>query len=181
MPLYRMTPDPTPKGNYRWDRIEYLRDGPDEFHIPQTLLHPGPKADGWRPLRVRVQRRRATGDFLFLADAWAAVNPRAWAAVRDVVGSSVEALPLEVESGEELLLLNVLDRVPLSEEAGVSRNFASGHLSWVYRFAFREEDVAGKVIFKACEFEIGPCLVAPAFRAAVESAGLRGVAFRDLN
>ena len=46
---------------------------------------------------------------------------------------------------------------------------------------FTGEFTSGKVIFKACEFEIGPCLVAPAFRAAVESAGLRGVAFRDLN
>ena len=63
--------------------------------------------------------------------------------------------------------------------AGVSR-YPTGQLAWVYRFDFREEDVAGKVFFKACEFEIGPCLVAPAFKDAVESARLRGVGFREL-
>jgi hypothetical protein len=152
MQFYRMTSDPTTKGNFRWDWIEYLPDQkpPAEFHIPLTLFQPGPKAACWRPFRVRLRRERATGDFFFLADCWPAVNPRAWAAVRDVVGSSAEVLPLDLESGEELLLLNVLDRVPLAEGAGVSRD-ATGRLHWVYRFAFREQDVADKVIFKACE------------------------------
>ena len=98
-----------------------------------------------------------------------------------IIGECAEVLPVKVEGGGELWLLNVLDFAPLGTNTEGSCNKVAKALTWVRRYAFHEEDVEDKVIFRAEGMGFGDCIVSERFKQAAESAGLLGMGLNELD
>jgi hypothetical protein len=177
--LYRLNPGYGPDGNSPWDWVQGIP--PYSATRDLTIARPGRKAKGWRRFTVRVIREQRTGDHFHFAGGHPVLNDHAWTALEPIIGHCVEPLPINVEGGGELWLLNVLDFVPLGESAEGSYNKVAKAMTWVRRYAFHEEDVEGKVIFRAKGFGFGDCIVSELFKQTAESAGLQGMGFNELD
>jgi hypothetical protein len=188
MRLFVLAPDYNAEGNLPWHWLEDTR--PWSSERDQELYRVGKKFDTWRPIPVRIVRsldrddphfcRMKRPDFYEFRTGYPVANRRAWSVLEPVIGPYTEALPLQTESGDELHLINVLDRVPLAKDAEVSWNSVIKWFTWVRRYSFRESDVRSKVIFRVEGMPLDSCLVTAAVRNAVVKAKLRGVCFPEL-
>ena len=188
MRLFVLMPDYNAEGNLPWHWLEDTR--PWSSERDQTLFRVGKKSKTWRPIPVRIVRRLDREDPCFcrmkrpdvydFRTGYPVVNHRAWSVLEPVIGPYTEALPLQTVAGDQLLLVNVLDRVPLAKDADVSWNPVIKWFTSVRRYSFREKDVGSKVIFRVEGMALGHCLVTAAVRNAVVRAKLRGVCFPEV-
>ena len=177
--LYRLNPGYGPDGNSPWDWAQGVP--PYSAERDSTIARPGRKANDWRPFTVRIIREQRTGDHFHFAGGHPVWNDRAWSVLEPIIGESAEVLTVKVEGGGELWLLNVLDFVPLGTSTEGSYNKVAKAMTSVRRYAFHEEDVENKVIFRAQGMGFGDCIVSELFKQAAESAGLLGMGFNELD
>lgn len=177
--LYRLNPGFGPDGNSPWDWVQGVP--PYSAERDSTIARPGRKADAWRPFTVRIIREQRTGDQFHFVGGHPVWNDRAWSALAPIIKECVEVLALKVEGGGDLWLLNVLDSVPLGRTTEGSYNKVARAMTWVRRYAFVEEDVTSKVIFRAEGMSFGDCIVSEHFKRTAESAGLLGMGFNELD
>jgi hypothetical protein len=140
-------------------------------------------AQRWKPISVMAPRPLTVGDFPSLVEF--AVIPvfskRAWDALRPLLEPAVEALPLVHPSGE-YVLINVLEQLDCLDEtrSTLTRNEVSGRVNRVYAYAFRQDLIEGKRIFKTPLKSAAELFVDEEFRHCVESNELKGLKFKPL-
>lgn len=138
----------------------------------------------WTPIRVVLISEAESGDALKHADMpWNSegvliMRPKAVSVLSDLCERDGELLPLVCEDQEFMAwnVTTVLDALDL-ENSVVSRFPNSGHVSWVDKYAFKPEQVAGRAAFRVPE--LPPVIfVTEAFVKRVGEAGLTGTGFR---
>lgn len=143
-----------------------------------------PLRSSWSPMRVKLIVEDESGGKLWRADMpWNSagvliMRPRAVRVLAELCERDGEMLPLVCE-GEEFMAWNVttvVDALDL-ENSVVSRFPSSGHVSWVDKYAFKPEQVAGRVAFRVPE--LPPVIfVTGGFVKRVRDAGLTGTGFQ---
>jgi hypothetical protein len=171
--LYRTDPD----------RYESILVG--DALVELVAMHCEQKRRGkrWNPISVTVPRRLAVSDFPTLIEYGAipVLSNRAWIALRPLLDPVVEALPLVHPTGE-YVLLNVLEQLDCLDETNskLVRNDVSGRVSRVFAYAFKQDLIGGKRIFKTPLKSGAELFVNEEFRTYVESNTLKGLKFKPL-
>jgi hypothetical protein len=124
------------------------------------------------------------GDFPNLSWAGPVFSQRAWDLLGPLIASSVEALPIIHPSGKRYYIINVLDVIDCLELERCETNRNSGSLkddfSAIYVYAFKEDMIRDKHIFKAPQTKYLEEYVSEEFKRVVEKNGLVGLAFRQI-
>jgi hypothetical protein len=124
------------------------------------------------------------GDFPSLSNFWRVpvMSRRAWDALRPLIGYCCEALPIVHPTGSAYFVIHAMETVDCLDLARseFTRNAATGRVNRVFRYAFRQDLLFGKHIFKLPLQSGGELLVDDGFRRVVEDFGLRGLLFEEL-
>ncbi|WP_139796394.1 imm11 family protein [Sporomusa malonica] len=135
-------------------------------------------ADTWTPIAVRVIEDRKKSDTPGLSGGVPVFTPMAIAVLKDLMGDTVEVLPLRCRKGE-YYAINVLDVVNCIdyEKADFERFKSSGRIMLFNKYAFKPECVKGKHIFKIIDEPVRRPFVSDEFRNSVLENGLVGFKF----
>ncbi|MCM0759876.1 hypothetical protein M7775_15055 [Sporomusa sphaeroides DSM 2875] len=145
----------------------------------ETLRFDGRKLfETWKPLAVRVIEDRKISDTPGLSSGAPVLSPRAISVLQELVGDTVEVLPLICSSGE-YYVINVLDVVDCIdyEKAEFKRYEHSGRIMRFIKYAFKSECIKGKHIFKIVDEPVRRPFVSDEFRNKVIESGLEGFEF----
>jgi hypothetical protein len=143
-------------------------------------------AERWKPIpvtRYRRSHRRNAGlavDFHACDIGRTAISERALQAISPLVGSVVEALPLEIVDHPEqrYYVLHVVDVIDcLDHERTRGRRIAEDAYTEINQYAFRPGTTDGHHLFRVREMPLGPNLASEEFKQLVESHGLVGLKF----
>ena len=141
----------------------------------------GPRmAAGWRPLTVQVHKGNRSGDFPSLASHVPVFSRKALDALQPLIGDTVEVLPLKCSS-TDLFAINVLMITDCFDESNASfERDQGGDVFYISRYAFDEQCLRGKHIFKIRQAPLHDVFVSEEFKQAVEQNGLQGLRFRKV-
>src|SRR5271157_4194126 len=130
---------------------------------------------GWTPPRVQfalVESPTVPGDFPCLYRRLPVFSQRAWDALRPLIQSAVEALPIIHPSGKPHYIINLLDVVDCLDLPHCVTNKdpfdPRDRITQIFRYAFREEVIQGRHIFTAPEMINLDVYVSPDFKRVVE-------------
>lgn len=164
--LYIYKPDPDMydalylKDSRHWERFE--------------RFNGEPLAATWEPVEVEFHRGRKRSDFPFLASHVPVFSCGAWEALKNLLGSAVEAL--ELLGSSDLLAINVLEVIDvLDTERSEIFYFPSGGISSIDRYVFRTEVDIDTPMFKVLGAELKDVLVSESFKQTVAAEGLKGL------
>ncbi len=150
-----------------------------------NLATPGitdmPEFDGtsriaaWKPLtvvRMQPKKRRPLGDAPSFARP--IYSRRAVEVLSDVMGSSVEILPLNCSEGEffAINIVDVLDAIDYDKSE--YETFDDGRIMRFEKYSFLPDVVRGKNIFKIKDRYLSNGFVSDEFKRVVEENGLKG-------
>lgn len=138
-------------------------------------------AHSWFPVQVRIFRAKKSGDFPSLLSHVPIFSERALQILRPLISNSLEALPLKCDFGK-FYAANILDVVDCLDDslANIER-FSSGRIMAIERYAFKEDCIEGKHIFKIPETALQDVLVSDNFKSLVEENGLLGLEFKQVD
>lgn len=145
----------------------------------------GKKADRtWTPPTFSWWRdRRELGDFPKNPfGAYCPVfSPRAWDALRPLIGESAQPIPLTVDDGGSYVLANVFDVVDCldREQSEITYFTGTTAINSIQRYVFRESALDNKHIFRIPE-KLSEVYVSQEFVDTVRRTGLLGLEFRPL-
>jgi hypothetical protein len=178
--------DPSPLYRYDTDvnRFESILVGDALQDLISMHTHQERVAKRWKPLPVTILKPRLlVSDFPTLIEfgALPVLSTRAWNALRGLLAPGVEALPLVHPSGD-YVLINVLEQLDCLDEtrSTLVRNDVSGRVSCVYAYAFKQDLIGGKRIFKTPPKSGAELFVNEEVRHCVESNELKGLKFKPL-
>lgn len=142
-----------------------------------------PRAEHWRPVLVRRVRADEhhefkPSDFPWLGTDALVMRKKAVDALRGMLETSGEVLPLATEDGTELFVLNitrVLDAVD-EQHSQILRFPGSDRIMRIKSIVFREPIVRGVDIFRL-PHRASSTYVSDRFVEAVQAAGLKGLLF----
>jgi hypothetical protein len=146
-----------------------------------------PRAPGWKPVkvrRVRADDRQAfnPSDFPWLGAHALIMRRKPVEALRKMLASGGEVLPLATDDGTDLSVLNVtrvLDAID-EQRSDILRFPGSGRIMRIQSIAFLEPIVRGVDIFRL-PHRASPTYVSERFVKAVQDAGLRGLEFNQVD
>lgn len=139
-----------------------------------------PLASSWVPVPVKIYPGKRRGDFPSLISYVPVFSEKALQILEPLVGSSIEALPLQCKKGS-FYAINVLDlAAALDLERSEIVRFSDGGIMDVERHVLKEDLLAGKNIFKLAEMPRDRVFVSEAFKKSVEENGLKGLIFRPV-
>jgi hypothetical protein len=157
----------------------------DGFEIFNKVINGLSRAVDWRPLPVKIIQEDQ-GIALLKSDApWLGSHALIFRKMAlDSLGALLrefgELLPLECDS-DDLVVFNptsVLDAV--NEDASSIMRFNNGRIMHISRYVFFPEIAYSADIFKISNLRVSPTFVSQRFVAKWESAGLRGLEFREV-
>lgn len=182
----------------QWDNLSWRRD--DKKQALRLLSHQSDASllDGWKPLRLNIERADATGDVVFLTGDLCGVSTKAAKVIRSVATDAVELLPIEVvgeipkdrerpkplaASGRpDLQLLIVRFFVELGESAEATTievDTEFGPLpELMFEPVFSAETIENRDIFRVAHG--GEIFCSQKLRDAMIDAGLKGVSFVEV-
>lgn len=134
----------------------------------------------WQPIPVEIYNKGKSSDFPSIVGLHLALSEKAVSILQPIMGESVELFPVVCTNGERYFALKALDVVDCLDysRAVVQRNSHSGRVTVINSFAFKEECVGGKNIFRLPE--LNRVLVSQAFKDCVENNGLEGLKFKQV-
>jgi hypothetical protein len=148
-----------------------------------------PLLPNWRPLPVlgddRLEddsiKQPKKGDFPSLYHPTPVFSQRAWDILSPLVQEGVEHLPLIHPSGEVYYAINVLELIDCLDltKTKLTRNEACGEVwvSSIQTYKFKKRMLKGKHMFKIPETKGLEAYVLDEFKQAVETNGLLGMKF----
>jgi hypothetical protein len=150
-------------------------------------LNGKPLGSAWKPLFCKRDpahepaNRGKPVDITSLNGLALVFSKRALDTLAPLVGSSIEALPLELDCPlGEFYVINVLELVDCLDEsrAEIERFPKGGKIMAVDKYAFKPGCTDGKHIFKLAGFEMGDVLVSEEFKRLVQGRKLVGTRFK---
>lgn len=111
------------------------------------------------------------------------MSERAWNVLKPVIGDACEALPVAHPFHGTYYIIHVIRTIDaLDADASEVDRYSGGdqRIARIYRYAFRNELIEGKHIFKLPMMSGSGLIVNDVFRKAVEDNGLRGLRFNEL-
>jgi hypothetical protein len=166
--------------DYEWVNAEADEDYEVFLQLDGTL-----RASTWTPIpvrRVAADERQAgwPSDFPWLGGHVLVMRRTAVSALRDLLDSNGELLPLSTTDGVELCAFNarVIDAL---DEAGstVTRFPGTRRIMHIKQVAFVATAIEGADLFRL-PFRSSPTYVSARFVERVKEAGLRGLAFTQV-
>ena len=145
-----------------------------------------PMAKKWTPITVHAfdDNPGPDGDFPSLNDysLIPIFSERAWAILKPLIGTSVEALPIIYPSGKPFYMINIIGAVDCLDESRseVTRNDFSNRISRIWRYAFISKPMNGKHILQLPTESGSDVLVSESFRSLYEHRNLQGLLFKPL-
>ena len=141
----------------------------------------------WAPLTCHGfdDNPAVIGDFPSVSN-WKRVpmmSERAWNALKPIIGNVCEALPVAHPFQGLYYLIHVMQTIDAlnTDASEVDRSgIGDNRIHRIYRYAFKNDLIEGKHIFKLPPMSGGGLIVDDVFRRAVEDNGLRGLRFREL-
>ncbi len=180
-------------------KMKWFRYRPDANHYdgvrlimqddePVVGLHYDSKSVGgsWEPVAVEGfdDNPGIEGDFPSLSNynKIPIFSQRAWEVLQPLIGYCTEALPIKHPSGQQFYIVNVMDIIDCLDEerSELVRNAATGRVSEVFKYCFKDDMLDGKHIFKTPLKSGAELFVDDSFRATVEAKGLKGLVFKPL-
>ncbi|GAB1260349.1 imm11 family protein [Aurantivibrio plasticivorans] len=167
----------------------------DSEHYHSLLFESSPPEDwladfngqsqinGWEPLRVRLNKEKALGDFAYLAGHIPTFSEKALKCLLPFIESSVEVLPLQLidQSDTTFYAINVTRSVDCLDRDASKLDLFSNHIMNIRHHVFKPGSLEGLTIFRIGGYELGGCYVSDQFRAAVETNGLLGLLWEPLD
>ena len=177
MKFYRYCPD----GAY--SSVGFQRE--DQFLLRMMYWETDSRKDNWTPRRLRLVRsERQFGDFPCLTSSSKVpiFSLRAWRILEPLIGHCCEPLEVILPSDEKFFLINMMEKIDCVDLERSQHNAPDddGAITWIHKFALREEMLVGKHLFNNGVWDSNDLLVDDVFRHAVESNGLEGLLFEDL-
>jgi hypothetical protein len=140
-----------------------------------------PLAASWSPVPVKVYVGKRRGDFPSLLADVPVFSERALHVLGPLMGSSIEALPLQCKKGS-FYAINVLEVVAaLDQERSEIDRFPDGRVMDVERYVLQEDLLQGRDIFKLAEVTPSRVFVSEAFKKSAEENGLQGLIFKPVD
>lgn len=183
MRYYRYRPD---ANTFAGIGFEWEIDSPEEKRVLGIQDIDRPVLVEWTPPAAREfeEKPLSYGDFPSLSNCWRipVVSQRAWNVLRPLIGYCCEALPIVHPSGEPFYLIHVMETIDALDEghSETTRNATTGRINRIYRYALKNDLLAGKHIFKLPLESSGELLVGDEFRKIVEEHSLRGLLFKPV-
>jgi hypothetical protein len=134
---------------------------------------------GWTAPALRTMGRgEPFSDFPHLWPTLPVFSERALTILSPLLADQIEPLSFDVQK-KRFYLINVLDVIDCLDvdQSILSRNFVTGHISSILRYAFFPERVADHHMFKIPQTSDLEILVSSAFRETVQSNGLTSLDF----
>jgi hypothetical protein len=123
------------------------------------------------------------GDFPSLTNFWRVpvMSQRAWDRLYPLIGYCCEPLPIVHPSGKPFFVIHVMETIDcLDTDRSEVKRFSDGGIMRVIRYAFNDEMLIGKHIFKLPRECGGELIVDDEFRQAVERNSLNGLDLQEL-
>lgn len=165
--------------DYEW--INCVR--PEDDYEIFAAFDGSPRAAEWEPVmvrRVRADKRHGfkPSDFPWNGSHALIMRKKAVDALRDLLESAGEILPLSTEDDTELFVLNVTRVLDAIDEGGsqIQRFPDSGRIMRIESIAFKESVVKGVDLFRL-PHRMSATYASERFVIAVEKAGLVGLEF----
>lgn len=183
MKYYRYRPD---ANNFAGIGFEWDFDSPEEKRVLGVHDIDHPVLVEWTPPVAHGfdDNPPTEGDFPSLSNYWRipVMSQRAWDALRPLIGYCCEALPIIHPSGRPFSIIHVMETIDALDEerSELRRSQIDGRVNRVFKYAFRDNLLAGKHIFKLPLESGGELLIDDEFRQAVEKNGLQGLVFNPL-
>ena len=138
----------------------------------------------WKTPAVEWEPSDKPGDFPRLSGYVPVLSDRALKALANLLDDFVEVLPLDLDDNRfggvhALHLLRVIDC--LDPDKSEVERFDDGTILDIWKYALRDDVIAGAPMFRIRGYEFSHCYVSDDFRKAVEAAKLEGLIFRKLS
>jgi hypothetical protein len=170
-------------------RMSYYKYIPDSDRYDSLVLHDSKQwelfnqfdgrslAASWLPVEVRIHRSKERGDFPSLASHVPVFTVKAFNTLRTLICPNVEVLPIKCNR-YVFCALNVLDVLDVLDttRSDIVR-FSSGEIMDIEKYAFFEDRLRGKHLFKIRELPLSNVFVSEEFKNEVENQALRGLIF----
>lgn len=142
-------------------------------------------AQQWTPMRVEAtlsDEPVLQGDFPAIGWAAPVFSKRAWNVLRPLIDQVVEALPLIHPLGQPYYVINVLDITDCLDldRCQTNKSLDNPRFSRIYSYAFNEDMIKGKHIFKSVAMKGLDTYVSSTFTRLVEDNGLCGLRFPQI-
>lgn len=136
-------------------------------------------AKNWKPLKVKRDRSQGpASDFPGIFALANAFSERALTLLAPLCGDSIEALPIEVGVKTKYFAINVFEiKDALDLEKSKLKLYSDGMIMRVETFAFKNDLLKGKHIFRLPETGRSSIFVSEDFKKIVEKNGLKGALF----
>ncbi|MCX7748253.1 MAG: hypothetical protein N2645_15405 [Clostridia bacterium] len=135
-------------------------------------------ADRWIPLEVDVFKHKKRSDTPTFSIP--VLSKRAVDVYKDLIGDVVEFLPLKYDKGD-YFLVNVLDVVDCIDfDKAEFIPFESGRVMMFTKYAFKQDAVQGKHIFKIVELPKTEVFVSDEFKRIIEENKLIGFKLQEV-
>lgn len=107
-------------------------------------------------------------------------SERAWRVLEPLLRKYVEPLPINHPAGDLYFLIHVINRIDVLDEkrSEFLRNRTTGHIAFITKYAFVEDNIRGYPIFQLSNG--GTLVVTDEFRQIVEENDLKGLLFKAL-
>jgi hypothetical protein len=158
----------------------------DDERIGDVHYTDTPLAEKWiAPVAHGFEDNPETeGDFPSLSNFWRipVMSQRAWDTLLPLIGYCCEALPIIHPTGKHYSIIHVMDTVDCLDctKSELTRNATTGRVNRIYRYAFKDEMLHAKHIFKLPLECGGELIVDDEFRKAVQANKLKGLQFKEL-
>ena len=141
------------------------------------------KLENWVPIKVtRMEPKKGLplGNIADFNSIMSVLDEKAIKILLPLIENDVELLPLEFDEINPLYAINVIDVIDaIDYEKSEYKTFSDGNrIMRFMKYAFREEAIAGKHIFKLIDEPKNYPFVSDTFKDAGINAGLEGFKFR---
>jgi len=170
---------------YRW--IHPV--GGDSVWKTGLLDFMGDKKENWKPLQCYVGNlKQKTGNFYEFASGSLVFDKAVYEGMGDILEMGGEILPLEMEEGGQLYLLNVLECInALDKGKSEWKRTPEGQKMYLTKYAFHSNRILESSLFKIPEGNYSSVLTysgvkdtADEFKGRYEQLGLTGLIFEEL-
>jgi hypothetical protein len=162
-------------------------DNDDSTKVTRLHWSDTPVRASWKTLACHGfdDNPQEVGDFPSVSDKRKIpmLSERAWKILKPIIGDACEALPvLHPFRGTYYLIhvMRTIDALDASASAVDRSAIGDKRIRRIYRYAFKDDLIKGKHIFKLPLLSGSGLIVDDIFRKAVEDHGLRGLRFDEL-
>ena len=157
----------------------------DHSRVGDIYYDDTPAAPSWTPVAAHGFKEDpdVQGDFpAFTLPRLPVFSERTCSALMPIIGYCSELLPIIHPSGDPYFIVHVMETLDCldTSRSEFSRNEVTGRINSIYRYAFKNEMLTRKHIFKLPLESGAELFVDDEFRMAVEANGLKGLLFKQI-